>query len=247
MKYAPIHEAQAQRPHPPYPSLALTVALCVLAHASPLHAEDRKQALVLMVDAYADGATDSRSRKVGELPVDDEDTEVGRGPAFALSLSYLRVVADSMRVGGTFRYLSAYSFEPDDEESQDGKQELGELMEVAAKFEYALGLTDKIDAILGVEMGIAVLLAGGDLNDELNTLEGEGFNVWGTPRLGLLAGPELAIGYELSDWLSARAGVALLYNKFYLYDASTDDDIGEVSRTFTLMRLRTGVGLEARF
>jgi len=247
MKQVPTSKPRAARSYPSLGWLAAATVLASLAHATPAQADERKQALTLMVNTYWDGANDARSRAIGDLPTENEDLDVERGPAFGLSVGYLRTLASSVRAGGTFRYLSVYRFKLEDDEDDVGDQELGEYLEVVGNLEYAIDMADKLDVILGVEMGLAMILAGGELDDELNTLEEQGYNIWGMPRLGLVAGPELAVAYELNEWLSARAGVALLYTKLFLYDASTDDDVGEASRTFTLTRLRTAVGLEARF
>lgn len=253
---APISNPQIPTAGPLRAWFVLAIALGVAIPAARAESGEsagsarRDQALILTLDAYSDLATDERSRAVGTVSNVDEEMEVERGIAYALSLTYMRRMSPDVQAGGTFRYLSTYRFVPVDEEDRrddDEDDQLGDMMELTGRLEYAIGLTNELDVLIGAEMGLAIVLPGGELSDELDTLGDQGYNIWGGPRLGVIAGPELTLRYGLSEWLYARVGIGLLYASLFLYDASTEDDNSDAYRAFALRRIRGGFGLEARF
>lgn len=204
----------------------------------------RPHALLLTIDGFGDSTTDSGDVSVGGLQRTETKQDGGVGPSLSVSLGYLKQITDLMRFGGGLRYFGGYTYSPDG----DGDDvDLGTMIEACGRLELVLPLAPDIDALVAGELGLGLLLAGGDLADDIDRLQTQGYNIWSFPRLGLLAGPELGGRYHLNPWLSLRGGVALLYAHFFLYDAETDDGGASASRGLALTRLRLSLGAEASF
>ena len=180
--------------------------------------------------------------------MDSQDTEVGRGIAFALGAQYLLPITDHLKIGPGVRYLSSYRFIDDDEQDPDAQGTLiGRLFEVSARAELSIDLADSLALVPAFDIGIPVLFAAGDLQSDLDQKEQLGYNVNSLPRIGFLIGAELAARYQLNDFLFLRAGFGVQHDRIALYDASTDGDRGLVSRSISLVRLRAVLGIEAQF
>jgi len=207
-----------------------------------------KHALQLNVEGYSDDATHTADSNIGNVVMDSQQTEVGRSPAFGLSLQYLLPLAEHVRVGPAIRYLSSYRYWDDDEQDPDAPGTLiGRLFELSARAELRIDLTDALALLPAIDFGVPLLFAAGDLQRDLDQKKQVGYNVNSLPRIGFLIGAELAARYQLNDFLFLRAGFGLQHDRIILYDASTDGDRGLVSRNISIVRLRAVVGLEAQF
>lgn len=232
------------------PALIELLACLIFAWWVPSQASaDAPKGLVLTLETYADDATERVERVMADLN-EIEETEVGRGPVSgSLSIAYLAPLVGDLRIGGGARYLSNYRYLADDAEEDDEGVLLGRLFEVFGRAEYLIGLFDDFALVPAVEFGLPLLFASGELQEELDGLQTQGFNVSSLPRMGFLVGAELGGRYQLENWLALRAGLALLHEQFWLYDASVDTNLldAERSRTISLMRFRFGIGAEANF
>lgn len=221
--------------------LLLSCLLLCPAHAALADAPG----LQLVLEAYGDDATLSRSRNIGNTIFDEEELEVGRGLAFAVGLNYLIPITDFLRLGPGARYLSSYRYS---EEADDSDTEvlLGRLFEFYVRGEFAISLPEEITLTPALEIGMPLLLPAGALQEDLNGFERLGFNVNDLPRIGVLVGAELSLRYPLTEWLFVRGGLGLQHDRIILYNASADGGNGEVESDLAIMRVRVLAGVEAQ-
>lgn len=177
---------------------------------------------------------------------------MGRGPAFALSLAYLLPLFDELRIGPGIRYLASYNYTEDEaeEEADDSDEEapdilLGRMFELYARGEFDIELTEGLALAPAIELGLPILFASGELQEELNARDREGYNVNSLPRMGFLVGAEIGAKYHLHKFLYLRGGMGIQHTRIMLYDASVDSGRGLSSRRLSLMRIRVFIGLEA--
>lgn len=226
----------------------LCCTLVALLYAPHLVAAQSKHALQLNLEGYSDDATHTAESNIGGVLMDTQETEVGRSPAFALSLQYLLPLTDHLRIGPGVRYLSSYRYLDDNEQDPNAQGTLiGRLFEVYARAELTIGLTDALALLPALDFGMPFLFAAGDLQRDLDQKKQQGYNVNSLPRIGFLIGAELACRYQLNDYLFLRGGLGLQHDRITLYDASTDGDRGLVSRYISLTRIRALVGAEVQF
>lgn len=224
---------------------ALSAVLTLMTLSASARA-DAPHSLQLNLELYSDDATHATSRNIGGNLQEDE-TEVGRFPAFALSLTYLLPVMEHVKLGPGVRYLSSYRYIADDSDDENDPGTLiGRMFELYARAEFPISLGDDLTLAPAIDLGVPVLFAAGDLQDDLNAQERLGYSVNGLPRIGFLVGAELGVRYHLVDFLYARAGLGLQHSRISLYDASVDGGVGEVSRSISIMRIRAVLGLEAQ-
>lgn len=235
----------------PHRLTGLAAATCVaiaLAVQSTAHADDG-HGIQLTLEGYVDDATHRRETNIGNVDRRKEETEVGRSLSFALSASYLIPVIDRVRLGPGVRYLSSYRYRPDEvEEGQESTDVLiGRLFEVYLRGEFLIDLPGALSLTPALELGVPVLFAAGDLQQDIDNRERLGFSVNRLPRIGLLLGAELAVRYELTPFLFLRGGLGLQHDRLILYDADIDDGAGKASRSLNLMRIRVLAGAEVQF
>lgn len=231
--------------------IALVLAASVLLLGAPsAHADaDSTHTLLIGLESYIDDATDRTELSLGMLQNDQDETEVGRGlVSGSISLSYLLGLTSNFRFGGGARYFGSYRFEEDEQDDDEAEGILiGRLFEFYARAEYLLGLDSELHLVPAIEVGMPMLFPSGTLQTELDELETTGYSVNSLPRIGYFFGGELGARYQLESWFALRGGLGVFYEKLILYDATTDDNVGERSRTFSLMRLRLGLNAELNF
>lgn len=224
---------------------ALFATLCAATEA---HAND--QSLALSLETYFDDATHTSERSFGGIETASEEDEVGRGLlSAAVSLTFMAPVTDALRVGAGVRYLGSYRYRADDAEEDDDDVLLGRMFELIARGEYTISLTKSLALVPAMEFGVPILFASGDLQQELDGLENQGFSVNGLPRVGFLVGAEVGVEYRVEGWFAVRPTVGLLHERLFLINASVDGPVGtaDASRALSLMRIRLGVSAVAYF
>lgn len=204
--------------------------------------------LQLTLEAYSDDGTLTTARNIGNLVSEETTSEVGRGVALAVGLNYLVPVLDVLRLGPGIRYLSSYRYELDGDDADDGDPVLlGKLFELYVRAEFTIRLPGRFSLAPGLELGIPLLLPAGTLQEDLNNFERQGYDVNDLPRIGVLAGADMSVGYALRRWLVLSAGLGLQYDRILLYDGSVDGGNGEVSSDLVALRVRFITKVEAQF
>jgi hypothetical protein len=185
------------------------------------------------------------------LQDDEREVDESRSPAVSVSATFMAPLNRLIRVGGGFRYLSSYNYEidppEDDPDAEPVEENLGRMIELYARAEVLIPLVKNLDLVPVLELGVPLLFPGGELQQELDDLESQGFNVSSAPRLGILVGGDLMVRYSFATWFAVRGGVGLRYERLFLYNASTDDDGGEASRYMNVLRFKPAVGVEFGF
>lgn len=230
------------------PLLAVAaLATATLAGADTARADDKS--LTLSLETYVDDATHRREQEIGGFDVGTDETEVGRGlVSGSISLAFMAPVTKALRIGVGARYLSNYRYQPDDDEDEDAAVLLGRMFELVGRGEYSITLGSAIALVPAVELGVPVLFASGELQEDLDSLERQGYSVNSLPRVGFLVGAELGVEYRLEDWFAVRPSVALLHERLFLISASVDGNPGaDVGRSLAIMRIRMGASAVAYF
>ena len=215
--------------------------------------QPRTNAFGAGLELYVDSGTQSIRRvNSGGGDLIEGDTDVSNdgmllGANVGLAFSLLHELEPRIWFGGSLRLLGAYAYKPD----RDGADaiELGQLLELAPELQYLLPITDQLGVAFSAELGLALLFPSGDLDRRIQTLDAQGFNVTGLPRLGIVGGPQIGLRYAYNAWLAARADIGYLWEKLFLVDASAESGglRGEESWDVSWTRLRLHVGAELLF
>lgn len=213
-----------------------------------------QRGILLELEPYFDDITDVRSRKVyGMESLQDDEREIdeSRSPAVSVSATFMAPINRLIRLGGGFRYMSSYRYEidppEDDPNAEPVEENLGRMIELYGRAEVLIPLVEKLDLVPVLELGLPLLFPGGELQRELDAAEAQGFNVSSAPRLGILVGGDLVVRYSFATWFAVRGGVGIRYERLFLYNASTDDNGGEMSRHMNVLRFKPTVGVEFGF
>jgi hypothetical protein len=189
--------------------------------------------------------TDRRS-----ILVTDETYEFSNDSKLFASLGLLAQVGERLRVGGVARYFGSYGIKPRmTTGAQAPKRKLGTLFEVAAQGEYVLPLVPRWDLTAGVQGGLAVLVPGGQFEEEIRTLQNQGASVWDVPRLGYFLGPRVGVRWALADRVFLRGDIDVTWCQTFLY--LTHDDVAgvdfEKKRRANVIREVLSLALEVSF
>ncbi|MDD9970952.1 MAG: hypothetical protein OXR73_32235 [Myxococcales bacterium] len=233
------------------PLFILPLLLSCLLGARPVKAQDAglpTHNLVLSLESYVDDATVRNEQSLANLQNEQGETEVGRGLlSGSVSLTYLTPLTDIFLVGAGARYLGSYRYEEDDAEEDDEPTLMGRLFELYGRAEFRITLTEDIQVVPAAELGVPLMFPSGSLQERLDMLETTSYSVNSLPRTGFLLGGEVGGRLRLEHWLALRAAFGVVHEKLFLYDASTEDDIGQASSSFSLVRLKVGLGAEVNF
>ena len=150
----------------------ITILIChlvPLAFLPTVAAAQAKHALQLNVDGYIDDATHTTESNIGGVLMDRQETEVGRGLAFAIGAQYLFPLTDHLRIGPGIRYLSSYRFIDDNEQDPNAEGTLiGRMFEISARAELGINLSKSLALVPALDLGVPVLFAAGDLQSDLD-------------------------------------------------------------------------------
>lgn len=223
------------------------------AKGASVRDEARSNAFGIGLDAYFDDGEQSIERinsgggdlVEGRNDIGNEGMVLGAG--LAVSLSYMRTIADRVSLGGSLRLLGAYAYELEDRD--DDPVEIGKLLELAPAAQYLLPITRDLGVAFVGQLGLAVLLPSSELADRIDTLQAQGFDTSGTPRLGIVSGLSVGTRHAYNDWLALRADLGWLWEKLFLLDASAQSGglRGEDSWTVEWTRVRLHLGAELMF
>jgi hypothetical protein len=145
------------------------------------------------------------------------------------------------------RYFFTYTYtDPEDTNPDPEVFELGKLIELTARVEALIPIGKSFDVALGLDAGPAMLIAGGQLKQDIDAFRKQGVAVWNLPRLGIVGGPHVGARYVLGKRVAIRAEVALMWEHLYLLGTTdTVNDINvELERSADMQRGLAGLGLE---
>jgi hypothetical protein len=183
--------------------------------------------------------TDRRS-----IQVTDETAEFSNGSAIYGSLGLAVPVGTRLRAGAALRYFGSYDYRLD--EDDDEEVELGQLGELVFDGEWVLPVKARLDALVGGEFGLALLVPGGAFSREISDLRRQGAGVWDVPRLGYFVGPHVGGRYRLYERLFVRADLGVTWSQTFLFftRAEVAGVDFEKTRRANVIRYRAGLAFE---
>jgi hypothetical protein len=149
--------------------------------------------------------------------------------------------SERLRVGPGVRVFGNYAA------GGDRPYTFGILTEAFALGEYGLPVSERMEVVLGARAGLALLLPGGALSEEINRLRTEGASVWKVPRVGWLLGLNAGTRRRMSERISLRADLGLQLERLYLFRTDQEVDGLHFQKNWTTQALRLGLTLGAEF
>jgi hypothetical protein len=207
----------------------------------------RGVALSLGLGVHLDDGT-MRGTDRRSILVTDESFEFSNDSKLFASLGVLAGPAERVRVGAIARAFGSYSVKPRLGEGSGPARKLGTLFELAAQGEVLIPLAPapRLDLAVGAQGGLAILIPGGQFEDEIRMLQDQGASVWNIPRLGYFVGPRVGVRWGVADRLFLRGDLDLTWCQTFLY--LTHDDVAgvdfEKKRRANVIRQVLGLSLE---
>lgn len=201
----------------------------------------------------SDVGTSIRKDTVGRASVTDDAEDIKSfGPL--IHGGFLTSISDHFRVGGAFGYGFNYTLVErlTKEQKQNGNEpdrtQVGQLITADMRLEWNQRLSGPIWLTVTPFGGVTMIAVGDDLKEATEALDGS-HNVSKGPRLGFIAGAELGVRYQLSNWLGLKFGGAYGYTLQSLLKATRSGDVADSKRIwrFQASRLTGSVGVEASF
>lgn len=239
----------------PFHSAVLRPVLCVatiavaFSWATAASATTSQQiTLGLGPGLYLEDTTETReTRRLGQAtPLNEQDRSSN-----ALTNIHAWVLAPAflagLRLGGGMGWFSGYSLEDAEADGDEEPFEVGQVFQLYAQAEYTLdAVVSDLDVLFGFRAGPTLAFAGGQLNQELQSLESQGYNVWSVPRLGGFVAPHVGAAWPLSDRLALRGDLSVQFAAMSLYDVTAEDSgiTTEQSLSLSSVRSQLLVGLE---
>ncbi len=167
---------------------------------------------------------------------------------------FLTRIGKKMRLGGAFGYGFKYTIVEDltSEQKDNGQEpdrtEIGQLLTLDVRLEFDQQLSGPLWLTITPVLGLTAILAGGELKDATDQLDGSHHTSKG-PRLGFVGGGELGVRYKYNDWFSCRLAGGWGYTFQSLLSASMSSDVADSKRSWRLQasRLTAALALEASF
>lgn len=189
-------------------------AALLLAASLPAAAQER---IGVGLDLWTEGSALSGEQSINNSRIDQS---FDYGAAGASGSAWLLFSArERIRAGPGIRLYGNYG------SGNNPEFIFGFLSEAFVMGEYSLNAIEKFDAIFGGRAGVAVLVPGADLAQEITRLRDEGVDVWNVPRLGWLAGLNVGTRRQMSEKLWLRLDINAQYQQLYLFatDQIVDD------------------------
>jgi hypothetical protein len=123
----------------------------------------------------------------------------------------------------------------------------GVLTEALALAEYGLPVHGPYEVVFGARTGLALLIPGGGLSDEIHRLRTEGAGVWNVPRGGWVVGLNVGGRRAMTERISLRADFGLQLEKLYLFGTDQRVDGLQFQKSWDTQTLRLGLTLGAEF
>lgn len=182
----------------------------------------------------------SRRSRVGRNEQVSNDAVRAFDPAF--HVGFLSRMDDTLRMGAAFGYLGNY-------DTANNNTILGQMLTLDWRLELSVQLEDKIWLIATPRLGVSAILPSGVLQDRISANQRFGYDTWGGPRWGFLAGADAGVRYGVNDWFSLRATVGYTFAMSFLLDSSASTELVSASQNWQVQASRLGgnLGLEASF
>lgn len=148
------------------------------------------------------------------------------------------------RIGGEFRYLGEYATERDGDDRD--KRVVGTLMELGFRGDWTAELAEHFGLVVGLRFDLALLVPGGDFDDEIERLADEGVPTSDGPRVGLALVPSVGARYAVHERINVRAdlGLGWSYLDLFSIDAGVQGIQYVRDTTFSSRRFEVSVGVE---
>ncbi|MBF5042931.1 MULTISPECIES: hypothetical protein [Myxococcaceae] len=234
------------------PAAAPAPARTAAARAEPARARLAEQApaepparlppprIGLGLDLFGEGSQMSGGQWI-DSSHREESFEYGSSKFVSGSAWLLFARSERLRFGPGVRVFGNYSA------GGDRPFTFGVLTEALALAEYGLPVHGPYEAVLGARGGLAMLLPGGALADEINRLRTEGAGVWNVPRFGWTLGLSAGARRKMTERISLRADLGLQMERLYLFATDQEVEGLHFQKNWTTRTLRLGLTLGAEF
>ncbi|MDC0713216.1 hypothetical protein POL68_32440 [Stigmatella sp. ncwal1] len=217
--------------------LGMMLLLCAL----PVQAQPR---IGFGLDLFTEN-----SRLTGEQAINlsrrDESFDYGSTSILSATLSMsvpAPIASDRARVGGGVRLFGNYGTE------NEGRLfGLGLLNQAFISGEYGLPVANRMEAVVGLKGGVALLFPGREFSQEIDRLQADGVSVWSLPRVGWLLGMSLGARRRMSEKIFLRADLSGQLEKLYLFSTSQKIDGVQFDKNWDTFGLRLGLTFGAEF
>lgn len=160
------------------------------------------------------------------------------------SIYIMKDWTESIRLGGQVTYYGTYSASvtPEGDNNNDEEPqiyEFGRLLEVSARIEYLLPVTDTIDLALGGMAGFPILIPDGDFQAEIDRLKDQEVGVFDLPRIGYLLSPVFGARYKYSEHLYFRGDLLFKWEQLFLFRTTEEVQSIPFRKTWSTSTLRS--------
>ena len=214
-------------------ALALFLCVCSL----PVHAQT---VLGIGVGIFTEDS-DLDGEEQASVELRDESFAFSSDGFLSGSLYVLKPWTKSFRLGGQLTYYGSYiaSIAPEDENDETQTYEFGRLLELSARLEYILPVTDTIDVMLGGMMGIPILMPDGEFQDEIDRLKDQEVGVFDLPRVGYLLSPVIGGRWKYSDHVYFRGDLLFKWEQLFLFRTTEEVQGIPFRKTWSTSTLRS--------
>ena len=207
---------------------------------------------------FDDGDLDAEQQVSVQAPT-DESYEHGSDGFLSMNAWALFPMGSNIYVGGQVQYLFDYETAgaTNDNENicspndNNNVCSLGHLIEVSGRAEYLIEVLGDLDVAVGGQLGVAMLIPGGDLQGEIEALQNQQVDVLGAgvPRIGYLVGPIVGTRWRFHELISFRGELAMKWEQLFIFN--TEQTVSGIafrkSWTDNILRYEINAGLEVAF
>lgn len=192
---------------------------------------------LVFVDGGARQDLGTFDERIKRGPADDRTSTDVKSLGPMLHLGFLAPVSPSVRLGGAFGYglnhrlTERLTKEERDDNDEPERWQMGQLLSLDFRLEWSGQLGGPLSLLVTPQAGITGILAGGDLKQVSDDLDGS-LNIWKGPRLGLLAGIDAGLRYQYNSWFSIKGAAGYLYTAQGLLHAAAKGEGGDTKQTW---------------
>lgn len=219
-----------------------SLTLVLLVSAWPAQADTR---IGLGVDVFTESSRLSGHQTINTARQDESFDYNSKGFLSAtLNLSIPASISpERARMGAGVRFFGNYGA------GGEGQREfgLGLLNELFVSGEYGLPVAAKMEAVFGARGGVALLVPGKQLSEEIHRLREQGVDVWNVPRVGWLGGISVGARRRMGEHLLLRADFSGQLQRLFLFATSQEIQGLDFNKSWNTFGLRLGFTLGAEF
>jgi hypothetical protein len=210
------------------------------ASGQPAAAARPPPRLGLGLDLFGEGARMSGGQWINASHR-EESFDYGSQKFLSASAWLLFARTERLRFGPGVRVFGNYAA------GGDRPFTFGLLTEALALAEYGLPVHGPYEVVVGARGGLALLIPGGALSEEIHRLRTEGASVWNVPRMGWVGGLSVGGRRQMTQRILLRADLGLQLEKLYLFSTSQQIDGLQFQKDWHTQALRLGLTLGAEF